>query len=98
MSPTEQNKIKVAIVGCGSIGRTHAAVVLEQPELELTALVDPIPEARAALVEWLAGQAAPAEFGSIGEALAAADLFVLARQAACTSRAHLRCSPQVSMW
>ncbi len=70
--------IKVAIVGCGSIGRTHAAVVLEQPELELTALVDPIPEARAALTDWLAGRAAPAEFGSIGEALAAADLFVLA--------------------
>ncbi|WP_285725593.1 Gfo/Idh/MocA family protein [Psychromicrobium xiongbiense] len=86
---TEQTrqKIRVAIVGCGAIGRTHAAVVLEQPELELTALVDPIVPAREALTEWIGGRAGElAHYSSIAEALAAsepsgervADLFVLA--------------------
>ena len=71
---------RVAIVGCGGIGRTHAAVTLAQPELTLSALVDPVAEARAALAEFVGGRVAPASYGSIGEALAAdaADLFVLA--------------------
>ncbi|NYE96163.1 putative dehydrogenase [Psychromicrobium silvestre] len=74
--------IRVALVGCGSIGRTHAAVILEQPELELVALVDPVPQARDSLVTFLAGRAEPALFDSIEQALATpdgdADLFVLA--------------------
>lgn len=75
-------KIRAALVGCGSIGRTHAAVILEQPELELVALIDPVPAARDALLEFIGERAKPALFGSITEALAAdaetIDLFVLA--------------------
>ena len=72
--------IRVAIVGCGGIGRTHSAVILEQPELSLAALVDPVAEARSTLAAWLGRRAAPVLYGSIAEALAAdvADLFVLA--------------------
>jgi predicted dehydrogenase len=71
---------RVAIVGCGGIGRTHAAVTLAQPELSLAALVDPVADARSALADWVGGRADPAQCGSVTEALTAdvADLFVLA--------------------
>jgi len=75
-----QDITRVAIVGCGAIGRTHAAVILEQPELRLTALVDPVKEARGALATWLGDRAHPAQYGTVAEALTAdcADLYVLA--------------------
>jgi UDP-N-acetyl-2-amino-2-deoxyglucuronate dehydrogenase len=78
--PVSPARTRVAIVGCGGIGRTHAAVMLEQPELSLAALVDPVAEARSGLADWVGRRAAPAQYGSITEALSAdvADLFVLA--------------------
>ncbi|MFJ3958181.1 Gfo/Idh/MocA family protein [Arthrobacter sp. NPDC090010] len=79
MTVSEQ-PTRVAIIGCGSIGRTHAAVILEQPELLLTALVDPVTEARTELAAWVGDRAAPRQYPSVAAALAAdvADLFVLA--------------------
>src|SRR5688572_6338937 len=36
----ESDKVRFAVVGCGHIGRRHAAMVAEHPEAELVALVD----------------------------------------------------------
>jgi UDP-N-acetylglucosamine 3-dehydrogenase len=37
--------MRVAVIGAGSMGRLHARVIAESPETELTAVVDPAPEA-----------------------------------------------------
>ncbi|QQQ62721.1 Gfo/Idh/MocA family protein [Paenarthrobacter ureafaciens] len=73
---TNQSTINVAIAGCGTIGRTHAAAVGEFPELRVTALVDEIPEAAAGLAQYIedTGAARPATFGSLQEAFAGADV------------------------
>ncbi|MBU8865045.1 Gfo/Idh/MocA family protein [Paenarthrobacter aromaticivorans] len=73
---TEIPIINVAIAGCGTIGRTHAAAVGELPELRVTALVDEIPEAADALAQEIAdgGSAKPATFRTLGEAFASADV------------------------
>ena len=42
--------IRVAVVGCGVIGRNHARVIDEHPAFELVAAVDPVAENSAALV------------------------------------------------
>ena len=78
--PDDSVPFRVAVVGCGGIGRTHAEAVLGQPELALAALVDPVESIRSALAERVGGRAAPAQYGSVAEALAvdAADVFVLA--------------------
>lgn len=80
VTENQQYITRVAIVGCGAIGRTHAAVILEQPELRLTALVDPVLEARASLADWIGVRAHPVQYATVGEALStdSADLFVLA--------------------
>ncbi|MFF1829261.1 Gfo/Idh/MocA family protein [Paenarthrobacter sp. NPDC058040] len=76
MSTDTNRIINVAIAGCGSIGRTHAAAVGELPELRVTALVDEIEEAATALAQQIedTGAARPATFGSLREALAGDDV------------------------
>ncbi|MFJ6452936.1 Gfo/Idh/MocA family protein [Paenarthrobacter sp. NPDC091669] len=77
MSAEPQNPVlNVAIAGCGSIGRTHAASVGELPELRVTALVDEIMESADALALYIEehGAARPATFGSLAEAFAGADV------------------------
>lgn len=75
-------RLRVAIAGCGVIGRTHAAAVRELPELQVTALVDEIAEASEALADWVeeGGDPRPATFRSLTEALAspAVDLVIIA--------------------
>lgn len=74
--------IHAAIVGCGVIGRTHAAAVREFPEVVITALVDEIAEASEALAAKIEDQGAPkpAVFLTLAEAIAAApvDLVIVA--------------------
>ncbi len=37
----EKNKIKIILVGCGSMGRNHFRLLQELPEFELVAVIDP---------------------------------------------------------
>ncbi|MCX2749380.1 Gfo/Idh/MocA family oxidoreductase [Arthrobacter sp. MI7-26] len=75
-------EIRAAIVGCGVIGRTHAAAIREFPEVVITALVDEIAEASEALAAKIEDQGAPkpAVFLTLAEAIAAApvDLVIVA--------------------
>jgi predicted dehydrogenase len=77
-----EEPLRVAIAGCGVIGRTHAAVVRELPELVVTALIDEVDEAAAALASTIADHGArrPATFRTLSEALAGApvDLVIIA--------------------
>ena len=68
--------LSVAIAGCGTIGRTHAASVAEIADLRVTALVDEIAEAAEGLAQHIEGQGAarPATFRSLAEAFAGADV------------------------
>ncbi|MFF2314839.1 Gfo/Idh/MocA family protein [Arthrobacter sp. NPDC058097] len=75
-------QLRVAIAGCGVIGRTHAAAVRELPELLVTALIDEVAEAAEALAAWVEqdGTPLPATFRTLAEALAgpAVDLVIIA--------------------
>lgn len=79
VAPTQ---LRVAIAGCGVIGRTHAAAVRELPELLVTALIDEVAEASEALAAWVEqdGTPRPATFRTLAEALAgsAVDLVIIA--------------------
>ncbi|ABM09028.1 MULTISPECIES: Gfo/Idh/MocA family oxidoreductase [Micrococcaceae] len=68
--------LNVAITGCGTIGRTHAASVGEIADLRVTALVDEIAEAAEGLAQHIEdnGAARPATFRSLAEAFAGADV------------------------
>lgn len=68
--------LNVAIAGCGTIGRTHAASVGEIADLRVTALVDEIAEAAEGLARHIEdnGAARPATFRSLAEAFAGADV------------------------
>lgn len=74
--------IRVAITGCGTIGKTHAAALHEFEETEITALVDASAEAAETLADSIekSGRTRPATFTSQAEAFAGAavDLVVLA--------------------
>jgi predicted dehydrogenase len=74
--------LRVAIAGCGVIGRTHAAVVRELPELVVTALIDDVEAAADALAASIEDQGTrrPATFRTLSEALAGApvDLVIIA--------------------
>ncbi|MGN6325005.1 Gfo/Idh/MocA family protein [Pseudolysinimonas sp.] len=64
--------LRVAIVGCGIIGRNHAAAIGRHPDLRIVALVDEIAPAAEALADAVAEQAdRPAVLGSLTDALAA---------------------------
>ena len=62
--------LRLAIIGCGVIGRTHAASVRELPELEVAALIDEIVEPAEALAARIEaeGRPRPAVFRSLAEA------------------------------
>jgi predicted dehydrogenase len=60
--------IDVAIVGCGVIGRNHAAAVGRHPDLRVTAVVDPIAEARQDLARRVT-DTTPACFATLADAL-----------------------------
>ncbi|ROQ40814.1 putative dehydrogenase [Frondihabitans sp. PhB188] len=68
--------IKAAIVGCGVIGRHHAAVLTAHDGFVVTAAVDSVLPAATALADELSAAGAPSPFvaESLGEALAGADV------------------------
>jgi predicted dehydrogenase len=51
--------IKTAIVGAGVIGRHHARVILQNPDLELVALVDAVPAAASDVADEVEASSAP---------------------------------------
>lgn len=71
--------LRLAIVGCGVIGRTHAASVRELPELEVTALIDEIVEPADALADRIEaeGRPRPAVFRTLADALKGAGIDVV---------------------
>jgi predicted dehydrogenase len=74
--------LTVALVGCGIIGVNHSRVIVRHPDLRIVALVDSVPEASHRLADLIVdelGAERPAEFASLGDALAASsvDLVVI---------------------
>ena len=41
------NRIRLAVIGAGAIGRKHIEVINQTPQAELVALADPSPQAQA---------------------------------------------------
>ncbi|HEY8913648.1 Gfo/Idh/MocA family oxidoreductase [Lacisediminihabitans sp.] len=79
---TTPRPLAVALVGCGIIGVNHSRVIVRHPDLRIVALVDSVPEASHRLADLIAdelGAGRPAEFASLGDALAASsvDLVVI---------------------
>lgn len=79
---TTPRPLAVALVGCGIIGVNHSRVIVRHPDLRIVALVDSVPEASHRLADLIAdelGAERPAEFASLGDALAASsvDLVVI---------------------
>lgn len=74
--PERPTVLRVGLVGCGVIGRTHAEVVAALPRLELVAAIDARPESALAVAEQLESLGAPRPLiaGSLAEALAATEL------------------------
>jgi UDP-N-acetyl-2-amino-2-deoxyglucuronate dehydrogenase len=66
-----QVPLGVAIVGCGIIGKTHAAAIAAVPGLTVTAVVDADPTFATALADTIeaTGEARPRQFSSLGAAL-----------------------------
>lgn len=87
--------LKVAITGCGVIGRTHAVALQEFPEVGIVALVDAIPEAAESLADFIEanGRPRPAVHTSLGDAFAAADIDLVAL--ATPSGLHIQQSLEV---
>lgn len=71
--------LRVAIAGCGVIGRTHAKAVRAIPELQVTALVDDIAERADSLAQAIedSGSARPATFSTLAEVLVGANVDVV---------------------
>jgi UDP-N-acetyl-2-amino-2-deoxyglucuronate dehydrogenase len=72
--------LNVAIVGCGIIGINHARAIARHPDLVIVALVDSITEAATALADLTETElsaARPAQFASLGEALAATSIHLV---------------------
>jgi len=77
MADTDQ---RVAIVGCGIIGRTHADTIAARPDATVTALVDTDADARAALAARLkeAGHPEPQGYDDLAAALQGSDVTLVA--------------------
>ncbi|MGC5165411.1 Gfo/Idh/MocA family protein [Luteimicrobium sp. DT211] len=71
--------LRVAVVGCGVIGRLHAEVAARSADLDVVALVDPHDERTAAVSDELvaAGSRAPRRFAALADALAAGGIDVV---------------------
>jgi UDP-N-acetyl-2-amino-2-deoxyglucuronate dehydrogenase len=72
--------LKVAITGCGVIGRTHAVALQEFPGASVVALVDAIPDAAESLADFneASGRPRPSVHTSLKDAFAAADIDLVA--------------------
>lgn len=72
--------LKVAITGCGVIGRTHAVALQEFPGASVVALVDAIPDAAESLAGFIeaSGRPRPSVHTSLTDAFAAADIDLVA--------------------
>jgi predicted dehydrogenase len=72
--------LKIAITGCGVIGRTHAVALQEFPHASIVALVDAIPAAAESLADFIeaSGRRRPSVHTSLKEAFAAADVDLVA--------------------
>jgi predicted dehydrogenase len=72
--------LKVAITGCGVIGRTHAVALQEFPGTSVVALIDAIPDAAESLADFIeaAGRPKPSVYTSLEDAFAAADIDLVA--------------------
>jgi UDP-N-acetyl-2-amino-2-deoxyglucuronate dehydrogenase len=71
------SSLNVAIVGCGIIGVNHSKAIVGIPGLSIVALVDAIAAAATSLGDFIAGELGadrPAEFETLGDALAATSL------------------------
>lgn len=68
--------LRVAITGCGVIGRTHAVALQEFPDVEIVALIDAVPAAAESLAGFVeeSGRPRPSTHEAIGDALAADDV------------------------
>lgn len=68
--------LKIAITGCGVIGRTHAIALQQFPEADVVALIDAVPVAAESLADFVeeSGRPRPSTHLSIGDALAAGDI------------------------
>ena len=63
--PTDQRKLRVGIVGCGSIGNAHAVAYSDNPRVELVGVFDIIPERS----KHYAARYGTTSYGSAGELL-----------------------------
>ncbi|MFF1385218.1 Gfo/Idh/MocA family protein [Arthrobacter sp. NPDC058288] len=72
--------LKVAITGCGVIGRTHAVALQEFPGTSIVALVDAIPDAAESLADFIesSGKPRPSVHTSLEGAFAAGDIDLVA--------------------
>lgn len=72
--------LKVAITGCGVIGRTHAVALQEFPGTSIVALVDAIPDAAESLADFIesSGRPRPSVHTSLESAFAGADIDLVA--------------------
>lgn len=71
-APATSTPLRLAVVGCGVIGRLHAEVAANSPDLDVVALVDPHPAGASSVARLLSelGQGAPRIYGDLGAALA----------------------------
>jgi predicted dehydrogenase len=73
--------LRVAILGCGIIGRNHAAAMLRHPRLAVSAVVDPDDDAARSVADQVdqAGRPRPARFKTLTDVLSdgAVDLVVI---------------------
>lgn len=87
--------LKIAITGCGVIGRTHAVALQEFPETSIVALIDALPDAADSLADFIeaSGRPRPTVHTSIEEALGATDIDLVAL--ATPSGLHIQQSLEV---
>ncbi|MFB8369230.1 Gfo/Idh/MocA family protein [Pseudarthrobacter sp. NPDC055928] len=87
--------LKIAITGCGVIGRTHAVALQEFPETSIVALIDALPDAADSLADYIeaSGRPRPTVHTSIEEALGATDIDLVAL--ATPSGLHIQQSLEV---